>query len=204
MIKIVSKALHIFLIRLFHFVLSKHCAKMLIYWPFLFFASCKDFQSWDSKYTCKVLIKFESDKDPLAPQTLKSLQSALIEDRQFIKLPIYDTGQNDTINDPVSQGKPFQLRKMDSFPLNLRPDTDFVSFEVRSMDGLYYQKVTIHYKRNISLISPDAGGLQIQYVIKSIELTTQPNKKNIVHRFAIEAAIPLKENTTNANITLYY
>lgn len=155
--------------------------------------SCKDFKSWDSTYGYEVNIKFELKKDEQVPEKAEDLQSHKLE-TLFFKKPQIAT----------SNGENVFLKNDLTIPLN--PNANAVSFELEDENNIYHHKVTICYERKPSLISPEAGGLQIQYTIKRIQLSTKANKRSIVKGHIITKPIPLKEDKkdTTHHVTLYY
>jgi len=159
----------------------------------LLFISCKDFRNWNSIYTDTVNIAFEQEGDPLVPNTIKDLHSEKMKDRDvFIHFLHKEVKREET-----------QLHKK-TIPLSLIPDDNKVQILVRSSDESYYHQVIIHYERVVSLISPQAGGLQQKYIIKSIDLEKQEGKKTIFKGFKINDAVPLEENKHSTHVTIYY
>lgn len=177
-------------------VLFKYLRKAFICLWLLGLLSCKDFKSWESIYDCEVKIKFESEKDEWAPQVLKNLQSAktskLLNESKLTAF----LGNNKHIE--ISNN---------SLCIPLNPYADAVSFALSSLEdkgNSHYQTVTIYYQRRFSLISPEAGGLQVQYTVKDIKFSTTNNKNPFFKKFTIEDPIPLKEEKTKTHVTLYY
>lgn len=152
--------------------------------------SCKDFKSWESIYGYEVKIKFEPEKEELVPDILKNLQSYKLSKLHFIKKPII-TDEDKTVT-------------LYSLSLPLDPNADAVSFELENENNNYHNKVTICYERIVSLIAPGAGGLQIQYTIKDVQLHTKLHKRSIFKRCTIEKFVLLKEEKEKAHVTLYY
>ncbi|WP_419241718.1 hypothetical protein [Cardinium endosymbiont of Nabis limbatus] len=153
--------------------------------------SCKDFKNWESKYGSKVQIKFEEKKDQWILDKPEDLGSIKVPDSFLIK-----------IKKPVYINKSFKLEN--GLDIQLDPDADEVSFELEDDRHRYYHKVVICYKRTLSLISHEAGGLQVQYTIKDIKLIPKDNKKAIFKEYKIENPIPLKEEKAQTHVTLYY
>lgn len=156
--------------------------------------SCKDFKSWESRYTSQVNIVFKQKMDDLVPDKLKDLHSIKLASRNFLEGLIGTKKKHCSLSNILS--------------ISLNPDANQVSFEIEDDD--YYQKVTIFYERIVSLISPDAGGLQQQYIIQNVKFCAKDNKKVIFKAFKIERPVPLveKENfatkNTQNHVTIYY
>lgn len=156
--------------------------------------SCKDFKSWESGYTSQVNVVFKQKMDGLVPEKLKDLHSLKLASRSFLEGLI------------GAEKKHFSLSN--TLPIYLKPDANQVSFEIEDDD--YYQKVTIFYERIVSLISPDAGGIQQQYIIQNVKFCAKDNKKAIFKAFEIEKRVPFveKENFATKNnqnhVTIYY
>lgn len=175
----------------FSFVLLKYLRKACILFWLLGLLACKDFKNWESRYGHEVKITFELEKDEWAPEIAKDLGSYKLSKQDFIKQPIVtDNDEKFLLTDPLT--------------IPLDPDANEVSFELKDKNNIYYHSVTIYYKRMVSLISPEAGGLQIQYVIKPIQLGTKNNKRPIFKKFKIENPVPLKEEKDKTHVTLYY
>ncbi|WP_243018182.1 MULTISPECIES: DUF6452 family protein [Candidatus Cardinium] len=181
--------------------LAKYLRKAFI-GLFLGLLSCKDFKNWESKYASQINIKFEVEKSEFNPELPRNLQRLKIEKLFKEKdLKFSASDNNQLVDIEISH---------DSVSIPLNPNADTVSFNLASRSTkdktMYYQTVTIRYERKASLISPEAGGLQIQYFIKEIQLHTMPNSNPIFKRFSIESAVPLQIDTkeSKTHVTLYY
>ncbi|WP_250238403.1 hypothetical protein [Cardinium endosymbiont of Oedothorax gibbosus] len=98
-------------------------------------------------------------------------------------------------------------KKNKRLPIRLDPDANEVSFELEGLENnIYYHKVTIRYKRIVSLISPKAGGLQIQYVIEGIKFSPKRHKRPIFKEGKSENPVPLKgeREKDKTHVILYY
>lgn len=160
------------------------------------FISCKDFKNWKSSCASSLTIQFEPEKDLVVPGALKNLSSERIQKGFFVLSPSKDT-----------HNKWFQLSGTQTIPLN--PDANEVSFTIEN--EIYYRKITVRYERVISLISPEAGGLQQEYIVRNIELHTNTDPKNpkrhLFTKFKIEQPVLRRnkdKNKHDANVTLYY
>ncbi|WP_243518770.1 MULTISPECIES: DUF6452 family protein [unclassified Candidatus Cardinium] len=182
--------------------LAKYLRKAFI-GLFLGLLSCKDFKNWESRYASQVNIKFEVEKGEFNPELPQNLQSLKIEKlfKENNLIAFLASDNNQLVEIKISH---------DSVSIPLNPNADTVSFNLASRGTkhktMYYQTVTIRYERKASLISPEAGGLQIQYLIKEIQLHTMPNTNPIFKRFSIESAVPLQVDTkeSKTHVTLYY
>ncbi|WP_114909969.1 hypothetical protein [Cardinium endosymbiont of Sogatella furcifera] len=150
--------------------------------------SCKDFKSWESKYGNQVKIAFAPAKDKRVPGALADLQSELLSELTFYKLSPLLT----------KDSPPFLLK--DGLSISLDPNADAVSFELIDENRCYYFQVTICYERMVSLISTEAGGLQVQYTIQEV----QCNKKDFFKKITIDGPVPLQAEKEKPNVTLYY
>jgi hypothetical protein len=175
--------------------------------------SCKDFKSWESKYADQVIIKFEQEKDKYIPSKLRWLHSAKLKNEKFIcKLPVLK--RNPAKNQSAQPGAPTE--ELDTIlvkenKLDLDPTANSVHFVV--YNDHYYHKVIIDYERIISLISPKAGGWQIQYLIKNVRFNTENNGRKPIFKEVWNPAQSIEsknaEDKTNHNkkinvITIYY
>lgn len=159
--------------------------------------SCKDFKSWESRYTDQIHITFEQKKDDIVPDKLESLRSVSLKFENF-------QVDGDIIKDKKKNDRSFTLEN--PFSIYLKPTINQTSFTI--YNDAYYQKITISYECIVSLISPDAGGLQQKYIIKNVEFSNKKNKKTIFKTFKIENRVPsIKEDNTKLNdnhVTIYY
>lgn len=172
----------------FFCALRAYLRKIFMHLWLLGVLACKDFKSWESRYVGELKIQFQQEKDELAPQVLKDLGSQKLSEHRFIK-------------EPAKPGdKPIQLT--DDLCVLLEPDACEVGFVLE--DNTYYHRVTVCYEPIVSMISPAAGGLQIQYLIKDIRFDTKSNKRPIFKRATIEHPVPLKEKENEPHVTLYY
>ncbi|MEF2232654.1 hypothetical protein [Candidatus Cardinium sp. TP] len=169
------------------FVLLKYLRKVCMLFGLLGVLSCKDFKSWESKYGKQVKIAFLPAKDKKVPGTLADLQSERLSALRFWQLPLL-----------TEHDAPFLLKDGLSIPLD--PNADAVSFELIDENARYYLQVTICYERMVSLISTEAGGLQVQYTIQGV----QCNKKDFFKKITIDGPVPLKAEKEKPNVTLYY
>ncbi|TSJ81287.1 MAG: hypothetical protein NMK33_02165 [Candidatus Cardinium sp.] len=174
-------------------VLLQYFRKAFIPFCLLGLWSCKDFKNWEATYWYEVKIKFEIKKDKQVPGVVEDLGSVRLLDLHFIKHPIV-----------TESDKKFSLTNELLIPLD--PAVDEVSFELESTDQRYYQKVTICYEPIRHLISPLAGGLQIEYRIKHIQFSTKHNKSAILKEFTINNPVPLQKEKEKEkpHVTLYY
>ena len=171
----------------FKIILKKWCVLAIL-------TSCKDLKNWDSRYDTTLNIKFQPAMDPLVPTVCQELHSKKLEALPFSKVLLKDN----------QKAELFYLSQ--TLPIPLIPDGNRVSFFLTDDASYYYHKVTIHYDRIISLISPEAGGLQQKYVIKDIVFTNKADKRSIFKTFTIEHAVPLKieKATQTQHVTIYY
>ncbi|WP_339044482.1 hypothetical protein [Cardinium endosymbiont of Tipula unca] len=172
----------------------KSIRKVVITWCLFGLLSCKDFKSWESRYLAQANIIFKQKTDNLVPEKLKDLHSVKLESRKFLVVSM------------GSEKKYFSFSA--TLPIDFNPSANQVSFEIEDDD--YYQKVTVFYERMVSLISPDAGGLQQQYTIQNVQFYTKDHKKPIFKAFKIEKPVPfvakgnaaIKDN--QSHVTIYY
>ncbi|WP_342264980.1 hypothetical protein [Cardinium endosymbiont of Philonthus spinipes] len=174
-------------------MLLKYFRKSFVFLWLFGVCSCKDFKSWESSYTPNVQIALVQEKDGDAPAVVKDLHSIVLEKFSWTKRPVV------TRNDSC-----FLFSSTSELTIPLNPNADTVSFEVENIGGIYYHKITIYYDRIVSLISPEAGGLQIQYVIKRIQLSTKNTKRPIFKKYTIDNPVPLKAEKNQTHVTLYY
>ncbi|CCM10003.1 protein of unknown function [Cardinium endosymbiont cEper1 of Encarsia pergandiella] len=178
--------------------LLSHLRNIFIYLWLLGLWGCKDFKNWESAYVDVVNIEFKKAMDEWAPDIPEDLGSEKLSELQFhIKLP--DGNKNSSLEEILN--------------ITLKSNTNQVSFELieaTDKQNPYRQKVTIYYETNVSMISPQAGGLQIRYYIKDIQFDKN-SKKPIFKRFVIKDPVlrnPKKEgrhvNKEENNVTLYY
>ena len=170
-------------------VFAQSLKKVFIFFFLVFLVSCKDFTSWKSRYDTKVIIQFKPEMDVLIPEVLKDLRSEKLEGLSFSKFILL-------VNQKVDN---FRLSKNLHIPLIA--DGNQVSFIINNEE--YYHKVTIFYERVVSLISPEAGGLQQKYIIKNIEFGTKDHRRSIFKKFKIESSVPLKKGKKQ-HVTIYY
>lgn len=171
----------------FSCALRKYLRKVSMHLWLLGVLACKDFKSWESRYVSELKIQFKQEEDERAPGVLKDLGSQKLSEHRFIKTPA------------KPGDKPIQLIDLSVL---LEPDACEVGFALE--DDTYYHRVTICYEPIVSMISPEAGGLQIQYLIKDIRFDTKNNKRPIFKRATIEHPVPLKEKENEPHVTLYY
>lgn len=179
--------------------------------------ACKDFKNWESNYPHQVEIKFKREEEPFGYYVVKDLASEKLANIQFMTTPM------------LRDSNPFRLNSCEYSPLSipLDPNNNKVSFEVFDVETIkanamqvnfeppyvvrkmYHQKVTIDYEKIVSMISHQAGGLQIQYLIKKISFDTEENKKPIFKKFTIEYTDTNKNHDSKKkepkiHVTLYY
>ena len=158
--------------------------------------SCHDFKNWQSQYTNKITIQFSPEKEPIG--VLKNLSSQAIESEFFY----FNVNHNHETSD---QKHAIKLQKEE---VELDPNKNQVSFEVYNIH--YYSKVIIFYQRELSLISPEAGGMQCKYIIQSIQLQNDAinhnKKKAIFKNKKINNTVPYKDQQRNdtTHVTIYY
>ncbi|MBX9889922.1 MAG: hypothetical protein K2X94_01475 [Amoebophilaceae bacterium] len=155
---------------------------------------CKDFKNWQSVYGSKINVTFKPVMDGLVPAVVKDLRSVKLNQMIFYKRIGGGSWENISSLNPAK-----------SIEIPLKPGENEVSVEIQGQSG-YYHKVTIHYKSTLSLISPEAGGLQQKYILTHVVLSTQPDKQPIFKSHEIESAIPLKtkEAEKTTHVTIYY
>ncbi len=162
------------------------------------FTSCKDFKNWKSSCPASLIIQFDSEKDPGVPGALKKLSSVQIRKGYFVLLPPPSKEDQNAL---------FRLSSKQTIPLN--PEANEVSFTIENQS--YFSKIIVQYERVISLISPEAGGLQQQYRVQNIELHTSTDLKDLRRplftKFKIEQPVlrhSKDKNKHDAHVTLYY
>ncbi|MGI2298731.1 hypothetical protein ACRRVB_02965 [Candidatus Cardinium hertigii] len=190
----------------FHGLLN-YLRKGLIYFWLLGLWGCKDFKNWESIYGNVLNIKFEKAMDEWAPGVLEDLGSEKLSELHFLKNITFPNKKNDSLS-IINSDDDKILQLTTNLRIELKPNTNQVSVKLigaTNKQNPYHQKVTIYYETIVSMISPQAGGLQIQYRIKDIQFDKNTNKP-IFKRFAIEHPVLLKkeEAQSNANVTLYY
>ncbi|MGI2257643.1 hypothetical protein ACRRVD_03895 [Candidatus Cardinium hertigii] len=154
---------------------------------------CKDFKSWESKYSDVLNIKFEKKMDEWAPDIPEDLGSEKLSELKFHTEPTFSKYFKKLANNL-------------KIPLDL--NTNQISFElieVTDRQNPYHQKVTIYYETTVSMISPQAGGLQIAYRIKDIQFDKN-TKKPVFKHYTIEHPVLLhsKDEASETHVTLYY
>ncbi|WP_156933595.1 hypothetical protein [Cardinium endosymbiont of Bemisia tabaci] len=160
---------------------------------------CKDFKNWESIYGNELKIKFQVAMDEWAPGVPEDLGS------EKLSGPVFSI-------EPTFLGNKENFKLTDILKIPLDSSTNQVSFELIEAtigkQNPHHQKVTIYYETIVSMISPQAGGLQIQYRIKGIQFDKN-TEKAIFKRFEIEHPVLLNSKNegvqTHVNhVTLYY
>ena len=158
---------------------------------------CKDFKNWQSSYNPEISITFKPEKDALVPAVFKDLRSEKLAGMSWHRC--IEGGVLEKVH-PLKQSNPMKIP--------LKPDQNAVAVEIRDSEAeaRYYHKITIYYKRKVSLISPEAGGLQQKYILTHVVFSTQPDKQPIFKSHEIESAVPLKtkEAEKKTHVTIYY
>lgn len=175
-------------------VIRALCFPILAVFGTCFLASCKDFKNWKSVYASSLTIRFEPEKDPIVPNALHSLKSKKLEYQTFwLSSPMHP-----------SPSPGFFLNPTRTQEIRLDPSADEVSFTIEN--HFYYHKVTVQYERIVSLISPEAGGLQQAYVVRNIVLDSlsDGSRSPIFTQFKIAGSIPRKKDKNKDHVTLYY
>lgn len=148
--------------------------------------SCKDFKSWDSKYACRIQIKFEPAMDELVPGKYSDLHTPFILTDRLLPEPEVDQEFN-------PKWYPNGRRLL----ITLRPDVNQVKVK---LEGVV---VLISYECVLSLISPEVGGFQAQYLINNIEFIPTDSSRVFLKKFEIKNPTPLSTEE-KTHVTIFY
>lgn len=192
-----------------------HCClrRLWIGLLWLSLASCKDFESWNSRFSQSIVIEFKKKMDPYNRYQdeipLRLISEHIGEEINANHVDIlhcFVLGEPQLANDAFKRVETENNR----FKLSLQPDKDKVVLKIQIGD--YAQEVCIAYEVRGYLHAHKAGGLAMQYAIQRVELKGAQNSPIFVDA-KINTTIPLYTSSTQnqhgtnndkAHITLYY